>query len=299
MDQLHNRMIDWLLSSVIGAVLSVVLSLLILRQDAEIQIILVTVFLCVILCALIYFVIQAGRYKRLLDRLGIVSVIKREGNLECDLPTNCRVSYKYLGMSAVHVLTDTCASRLINNRRARTLEVMHLDPTSNASVRAMAQIEEREPIEIQDHITSMIKVAKKINRHNCPTNVRLVPHPLIPAFRISILDDDKMYVGEYSHKSFGYFSDLIVLKNRDDRPSLFTMFQSYYERTHEFAVFHEVSRTVIPMKFNQPSITLPEILNKVTTELHGTPVEHLITIEMLQDVLHEYHLDNPITQEDG
>lgn len=298
-DQLRDRAIDWIVPSIIGAALSVVFSILIVPKESIVQLLIISVFLTTVLCGLIYFMILTARYKRLLDRLGIVKVLNRDGNLECDLPTSCRYSYKYLGMSAVHALTDICASKITNSRRARTLEIMHLDPTCEAAVRSIAEIEEREPSETKDLIKAMIKEAEKINRNNCPSYVRLIPHSLIPSFRVSILDDDQMYVGEYSLKSFGYFSDLIVLKNMDDRPSLYSMFQNYYERTREFAIFHQVSRTLIPIKFKWPQLSLSELLEKVSTELRGTPVENLITIQMIEDALHEFHLDNPIPQKDG
>ena len=291
-DQLRNRAFDWLMSAIVGAVLSVVLSLIIIRQETAVQLAIIGISMGLIFASLVYFALLAFRYQRIVSRLGIVGVLKREGNRDRDWPTTAKFSYKFLGISAVNVLTDECATRVVINKRPKTLEVMHLDPACEGAVRNISEIQGRELEETKHNIERMIRMANIIVHHNTPSQVTLVPHPFIPSIRLVIIDDEIMYVGEYAPKSRGFFSDLIVLRNLEDRPSLFSTFQKYYDRTRDFAIYHLISRAVIRLITQYPSLSLEELMHKVTGELRGTVAEAHVTLQMVNDILREFSLDN-------
>jgi len=244
----------------------------------------------------------AIRCHRLLSLLGIVTILKRKGNDHIDSPNRAKHSYRYFGLSAVNLIIQTRTDWIKRNREPREIEVMNLDPDCEAAVRRMAEIEGREAGELHDNIKKTIDFLRILEMHNGPPEVKHVPHPLIPFFRVVTLDDKIMYVSHYPHHdevkitpSCGYDVDMIVLKKGDEHLSLFSMFQRYCDRTNELAIQHLVARAVIRAKYRCPSISLEELQNKVTDELSEFVEVTDETNQLVIDVLREFNMDDGTT----
>src|SRR5260370_13571938 len=141
------------------------------------------------------------------------------------------------------------------NLAPQKLEMMYLDPTCETAIRRMAKHESREPQKITTpedlkmQIATMLMMAERVKKAAGPKNITLVRHPLVPTFRVSIIDNDIMYLGEYLPGSCGFESDLVVLKSLGEKPSLYATFQRYCERTRMIALMHLVARAAICESF--------------------------------------------------
>src|SRR5258708_4981160 len=214
-EQLQLHTFGGFISGVIGAITSLVAAVVVSPKALTTQILLFIASASVLILFTAYFILLFRRSRRIMNRLGIIDVLERRGtkdktNKECDWPTTARFRYKYFGLSAVNVLTEDCISRLMENLAPQKLEMMYLDPTCETAIRRMAKHESREPQKITTpedlkmQIATMLMMAERVKKHPGPQNITLVRHPLVPTFRVSIIDNDIMYLGEYLPGSCGF-----------------------------------------------------------------------------------------------
>ncbi len=298
--KLRARIFDWLVAGLISAFLSLLGSYILITQLAFPDRFAFLISLALLSASTVYLGWLWIRSDRILRRLGIVDVITRQGNRNCDRPSNADSDFRFLGMSAVNILTDERVEATIELKHPKRIDVVHLDSTCDAAVRNLAESapQHRTHVDIKRNINTMLLAKERLEQHKGPPDVTTVPHPLSPAFRIVNIDEKLMYVGEYTDENYGFSSDLIVLKNLKGQPSLFSMFENYYERTRAFALKHLVSRALIRIVINNPTLRFDTLERQVLAELDDTAAAGAATSQLLRDIIKEYGLDDSIVSED-
>lgn len=288
-DPLNTHILDWLMAGIIGAALSLIFSP-IASGGSGLRWVMLVLFVGVFVSLLLY----AYRCRHLLKRLGVVKILKRDNNREVDWPTNAQFSYRFVGLSAVNMLTDDCCERLKNQGGPEKIELIHLDPNCKAALHRIAEIEGREAERLKENIEHSVRTVKSFTKQEGPVKMTLVPHPMIPSLRVVTIDNKTMYVGEYASNSTGFSSDLIVLRKVDGHMSLFSIFQKYCDRVCERALYHLILLAVVRIKSHYPSLSGEQLKKKVTEDLHEQMLATHVSPEVVDDILCELGLDNAI-----
>lgn len=124
----------------------------------------------------------------------------------------------------------------------------------------------------------------------------LLKHSLFPTFRVTLVDDQKIFVGAYepipgkklsSEYSGGFFSDFIELRKSGGKNLLFKWFSLYYERERLHAEKYSLERFAVSERCRAPYISI-ESLTQKAAEKGLTYMDKPVTQDVLKSIMGEF-----------
>ncbi len=205
--------------------------------------------------------------------------------------------YRWLGFSAVMEIANySVKKQIIESSKAPRLEYIILDPRNELAIRHQAKVKNAsaEQVKLQLHNTK--ESVRELREHPGQINVSLLKHSLFPTFRVTLVDNSKIFVGAYepvpgknksSEYSGGFNSDLIELRESGGKNLLFKWFSLYYERERLHAEKQALERFAVSERFRAPYIPIDNLTQKAIDE-GLTYMGKTVTDEVMQSILREF-----------
>lgn len=235
---------------------------------------------------------------KILADAGISEVWTREELPVKDIYKDIVGRYRWLGFSAVQeIANEPVIDYITKSAKTLRLEYIILDSQNELAVRHQSSVKNAPTYRVRQQLDDTEKSVQMLQEHPRKIDVSLLKHSLFPTFRVTLVDDQKIFVGayapapgnnEYSHISGGSLSDFIELnKTKSGKNLLFKWFTLYYKRERLHAEKQALERFVVSERFRSPHMSIDD-LTRQARQKKLTYERKKITQDVLRKIMHEF-----------